>query len=268
MRRLLTATLVSCVACMTNVQQHSAFGTALVVPDAVDGHVGDVLRFELRPPVAAGTNWILECHGRTRFADDPLASAIEWTAESRPIHMETVVSPWDPIPGHVRAAARGWLWYGLLEHGESEALDRDLPIHRLEYKQIAPVTFSSVVSLRDTKGRMAFREQSGRVYVTYLTPVDFGVPMAPSVDAMLVETGGKRVLYAEVKTDFGTMPKEKTGFEVTLSYDARVPAPVEVVVVGWVGHGNYYAPFTVDRLLVDGPAASDASPAPAAPTAG
>jgi hypothetical protein len=40
---------------------------------------------------------------------------------------------------------------------------------------------------------------------------------------------------------------------VTLSYSAKaVPGPVEVVVVEWIGHGLYYGPFAVHRLVVGG----------------
>ena len=261
-------TALFAVACTTNLQQHTAFGSAPVTPDPIEARVGDLVSFEVRPPVANGSNWMLECHGRARFADDPKASALEWTAQPRPLHMETIVSPWDPIPGHVRAAAQGWLWFGLRDHGESEALDRELPIRRVDYRDVAPVTFTSSFSIRPDQQKLSFTEREGRIVVTYLTPTDLGVPRAPSIDAMLVETAGKRVLYAEVKTDFGTIAKEKTGYEVTLSYPATVAAPVEVVVVGWVGHGSYFAPFTVDRLVVDprgsgggtGPGRADARP--------
>jgi hypothetical protein len=65
---------------------------------------------------------------------------------------------------------------------------------------------------------------------------------------MLLESGNKTILYAEVHTDVGTTPKEPTGYDVTLSYDkSRVRSEAEIVVVGWLGNDDYWKPFTVLR---------------------
>ena len=65
---------------------------------------------------------------------------------------------------------------------------------------------------------------------------------------MLLETRGHTILYAEVRSNFGDEEREPVGYEVTLSYDAeRVHAAVEIVVVGWMAHGDYSKPFTVTR---------------------
>jgi hypothetical protein len=263
--------LLAVAACVTNVQQQAAFGNAPVVPDPIPAHVGDIVRFDVRPPVAPNTWWSLQCHGRVRFADDPAASSMEWAAETRPIHMETIVSPWDPGPGKARAAARGWLWYGLREHGESEPLDKELPVQRLEFREIAPVTFGSTYTQAPGGPRISSSSRNGRVTVTYTTPVEPGVPSAPGINAMLLETGGKKILYAEVRTNFGALSKERLGYDVTLSYAESVGAPVEVIVVGWIGHGEYYGPFSVQKLVVPSAPGSDApagQPGPPPPAAG
>jgi hypothetical protein len=65
---------------------------------------------------------------------------------------------------------------------------------------------------------------------------------------MLLETQGREILYAEVRSDFGEAEQEPVGYEVTLSYDsARVRAPVEIVLVEWTGRGGYWKPFSVTR---------------------
>jgi hypothetical protein len=248
----LAATALACTACVTGVQQHAAFGSAPIKPAEIEAHVGDLVGFAIEPPVMGGSRWMLECHGRARFKGDPTASALEWTATPQPIWMETVVSPWDPEPGKAPRRSRGWLWFGQIELGENEALDRDLPVHRLPYRNVAPVTFSSTFSPVQRPERLHAVLHEGRVYVTYATPIDYGIPRAPSVDAMLVESDGKRVLYAEVSTNFGEIPRDRIAYDVTLSYAANVPPPVEVVVVGWIGHGTYYGSFTVDRMNIDG----------------
>jgi hypothetical protein len=242
---------VLCVSCVTNLQQHLAFDNASLLPDGVEAHVGELVRFEVRPPVAVGTRWFLECHGRTRFAAEPTSSALFWTAQSTPIVMETIQAPWDPAPGRDRASSRGWLWFGLLDHGENTAFDRELPNQRLPYRELAPVTFSSTFSSAPHQTPLTAHLYQGRVLVTYSTPTDFGLPRAPSVDAKLVETGGKNVLYAEVSTNFGDVPKQRLGYDVTLSYPVNAAGLVEVVLVSWVGHGTYYSAFNVDRFLVD-----------------
>jgi hypothetical protein len=182
--------------------------------------------------------------------------------------METIVSPWDPGPGRARAAAKGWLWYGLREHGEMEPLDRELPIQRLEFREIAPVTFASTYTQAEGAPRLASSSKNGRVTVTYTTPVEAGAPNAPGVNAMLLETGGKKILYAEVRTNFGTASKERLGYDVTLSYAESAGAPVEVIVAGWIGHGDYYGPFSVTKMVVTGAASGDAQAAPPPLTAG
>jgi len=252
----LAPALLLCTACASDLQQQAAFGAAPVVPARIDAHVGDVVAFQVRPPVAEGSQWLLECHGRARFANAPTSSAIEWIATPEPIRMEAVQSPWDTPPERWRASSRAWLWYGLAEHGESQPLDRELPVRRLPFREIAPVTFASTFSIAPHPSKISARRERGRILVTYATPVEPGAPRAPTVDAMLLETDGKRMLYAEVTANFGQVnpsltPPEPIGYEVTLSYDGSVPSPIEVVVVGWIGHGSYYRAFTVDRMNLD-----------------
>jgi hypothetical protein len=265
MRSLVCFALVCVSACNTNIQQHAAFGRAPVMPDPVEARVGDVVPFEVRPPVKSGSYWSLECHGRARFAEDRKASSLDWYADVTPIHMEAVVSPWDPPPGGTRATSHRWLDYGLREHGESESLDRDLPVHRVDYKELAPVTFSSAFSVATPTQKLSFQVREGRVFVTYLTPVEAGTPIAPAIDTMLLETAGRTVLYAEVRTNFGQVPKEQVGYAVTLSYEARaVQGPVDAVVVEWVAHDAFQSPFSVERLTIDAAApVAVAAPGPA-----
>src|SRR5262249_51533666 len=150
---------------------------------------------------------------------------------------------WDPIkPG--AQTSRGWLWYSMREEGESSSFDHDLPIVRAEFKEIAPVTFSAVYSPGGEKPEITLGERLRRSEVKYRTPTLKGIPRAPTVDAKLVETDGRTILYAEVRANFGSVERERVGYEVTFSYDAaRVHSAVEIVVVGWIGVEEYWKPF-------------------------
>jgi hypothetical protein len=112
------------------------------------------------------------------------------------------------------------------------------------------------------------QEAADHVRLRYLTPIDRGFPHAPRVKAMLLETAGKRRLYAEIRTNYGDRPLEAIGYEVTLSYPATIQGPIEIILVEWRGHGWYYGPFEVYRAQAGvGRATPSAEPAPA-PTPG
>jgi hypothetical protein len=229
------------------LQQYVAFGHAPVWPAAVSAEVGDVVAFQLRPEVATGSMWSLECRGRVRFADSPETSSLDWTASPHAVRLETIVSPWDPLPPDEHTS-RDWLRYSMREEGESSALERELPFRRVAYREIGPVTVASTLAPSAEKHELSVSEQGHRVTVHYRTETHPGVPRLPTVDAMLLESGNRTILYAEVRTNFGTEPKEPIGYDVALSYDkARVTAPVEVVLVAWQANGDYWKPFTVDR---------------------
>jgi hypothetical protein len=249
-RLLLASLALLSVGCPPNVQQEAGFRDTVLMPAHLERPVGDLVQFEVRPPVARGTQWILEAHGLARFAGgDP--TRLEWTAENKPILMESIVAPWnqteDPSRGRV-----GWLWFGVPE-GMTQPLDRDLPVRPLPYRDVTPVTTSATFSIeKRSDAPISFARVGDRIVVKYQTPIDLGAPYEPQVGAMLIETAGKKVLYAEVKTNFGQQAKERIGYDVSLSYAAAsVSGPVEVVVVEWIGHGEYHGAFDVHRLVVD-----------------
>jgi len=246
---LISSLALFCAGCPPNVQQEAGFKDTVLLPAHFERPVGDLVRFEVRPPVARGTHWVLDAHGLARFTgDDP--SHLEWTAENKPIVVESIVAPWnqteDPRRGRI-----GWLWFSVPE-GASQPLDRDLPVRPLPYRDVGPVTTSAVFSIEKRgDSPLSFAKVGDRIVVKYQTPIDLGRPFEPRVGAMLIETVGKKVLYAEVKTNFGERAKEHIGYDVSLSYAASIPSPVEVVVVEWVGHGLYQGAFDVHRTVVD-----------------
>jgi hypothetical protein len=238
---------LSTASCMSYLQQYVAFGKAVVHPATVKAAVGDVMPFEVRPPVPAGSIWSLTCRGRVRFAEHREESSLDWAANPHAVQLETIVSPWDPERGQTHTS-QTWLWYSLREEGAVSALERDLPLSREPYREITPVTFAAAYAPGAQKPEITVGERAGRAFVRYRTPTERGVPYAPSIDAMLLETRGRTVLYAEVRSNFGDVEQEPVGYEVTLSYDAgRVHSAVEIVVVGWMAHGDYSKPFTVTR---------------------
>jgi hypothetical protein len=264
MRRAIQLFLVALAggaSCVSPLQQYVAFGRAPVWPAQISGEVGDIVTFEVRPEVAAGTQWSLECWGRVRFADEPTSSSLDWTATPRAVRLETIVSPWEPLPPEVHTS-RNWLSYSMREEGESSLLDRELPIRRVAFKELAPVTVDVVLAPGTAKPELSMSERGSRALVHYRTGTRLGKAHRPTVDAMLLESGNRNILYAEVHANFGIEPKEPIGYEVTLSYDkARASGPVEIVVAAWNGDGDYVKPFTV--LRQGGVAASSIPPIPA-----
>jgi hypothetical protein len=247
LRLLSLVALIGCVSCVSYLQQYVAFGQAPVYPSVIPAEVGDLVGFEVRPAVPAGSAWSLECKGRVRFVDAPRATSLDWIASPHAVHLETVVSPWDPLPPSEHTS-RQWLAYSLREQGESNMLDRELPIRRVAFHEAGPVTFAATFALGGDTPTLSVVEQGDRIVATYRTSADKGVALAPKIDAMLLESGNRTILYAEVRTDFGDVAKEPMGYDVTLSYaKARVTGPVEIVVAGWTGHGEYWSPFTVTR---------------------
>lgn len=244
---VLLLALLGGASCVSPLQQYVTFGHAPVWPTQVAGDVGDIVTFEIRPEVAAGTTWSLHCGGRVRFVEAPTSSSLDWTASPHAVRLETVISPWDPRLPDVHTS-REWLWYSMREEGESSPLDRELPIHRVAYRELAPVTVASTFAPDKETPELSMTEQGGRVIAHYRTGTRPGVPRQPFVEAMLLESGNKTILYAEVHTDVGTTPKEPTGYDVALSYDkSRVRSEAEIVVVGWLGNDDYWKPFTVVR---------------------
>lgn len=257
---MLVLAALGCTGCPPNVQQQAAFRHSTVDPVAVARPVGDLVRFEVKPPVAQGTSWVLNAHGLARFVG-PDPSRLVWVAGPHAILMEGVVAPWDPTK---EQAGRGWLTFGMQE-GDSELLDVVLPVRPLPYREVSAVSYDSGFSLEPRTERLRIRRTPERVYVSFLTPVETGTAYAPLIGASLVETVGRRVLYAEVKTNFGEKGSEKIGHRITFSYPSTVPDPVEVVVVDWVGHGTYYEAFDLHRIEVSG-GAVEPQPSPAAPS--
>jgi hypothetical protein len=244
---LLLMALGGGASCVSPLHQYLAFGRAPVWPAAIPGEVGDVVAFQIRPEVATGSVWSLECRGRVRFADSPETSSLDWTASPHAVRLETIISPWDPLPPNVHTS-RDWLSYGMREEGESSVLDRELPIHRVAYREMGPVTVASTFAPSTEKPGVSVSEQGNRVIVHYRTETHPGVARQPAVDAMLLESGNRTILYAEVRMNFGNVPKESIGYDVALSYDkARVSAPAEIIVAAWHGDGDYWKPFTVVR---------------------
>jgi hypothetical protein len=234
-------------SCVSYLQQYVAFGKATLYPSSVKAAVGEVVPFEVRPPVPLESVWSLTCRGRVRFAEHPDESTIDWVASPHAVRLETVVSPWDPAP-HETHTSQSWLWYSLRAEGEASPVERDLPLTREPYRELAPVTFAAAYAPGALKPEITVGERTGRAFVRYRTPTVKGIPHAPAVDAMLLETRGHSILYAEVRANFGEVEQEPVGYEVTLSYDpARAHAPVDIVVVGWMGQGDYAKPFTVTR---------------------
>jgi hypothetical protein len=238
---------LAALSCVSYLQQYVAFGKATIHPATVKATVGDIVAFEARPPVPEGSIWSLSCHGRVRFSEHRDESSLDWAANPHAVRLETIVSPWDPPLGQVHTS-QNWLTYSLREEGEVSALERDLPIAREPFREITPVTFSAAYAPGAKKPEITVGERTGRAFVRYRTETVKGVPAAPFIDAMLLETRGRTILYAEVRSNFGEVEQEPVGYEVTLSYDAgRVHAAVEIIVVGWMGQGDYSKPFTVTR---------------------
>jgi hypothetical protein len=250
MRHHLAASVLAlggCVACVSYLQEYVAFGNAPLSPAPRSAEVGDLVPFEVRPPVPAGSMWSLQIRQRVRFTDTPEATSRDWTASPTAIHLETMVSPWDPPVGREHSS-HDWLWYSLRDQGESNVLERDLPFRRVAYREIAPVTFAATFAPGAKEPELSVTERNGRIIATYRTPTEQGTPHAPRIDTMLLESGNRTILYAEVRSDFGNVAREPIGYDVTLSYDkSRVSAPAEILVVGWMGNGDYWKPFTVNR---------------------
>jgi hypothetical protein len=235
-----------------NVQQQAGFARADIRPTAIPAKVGDIVQFSLLPPVSRGTEWDLETFNRARFPGDPPEEHLFWVAEHEPVHLEAIVAPWDPKTPEEQRQAQGWLWFALRDSGSTEPLRRPLPIRRAPYKELAPVAAASGFSIRDRAERLTYARANERHELVFKTTTDMGTPALPQVRSALVETEGKRILYAEIKVNFGEVRKETVSYETTLSYPLSVAGPVEVVVVEWVGHGTYFRPFQVYRVTTPG----------------
>jgi hypothetical protein len=247
------AVLFAAAGCVSTFQQHGAFKAAEIVPAETVAKIGDVVPFELRPPVAAGTRWTLSTWGPVRFADARDLSLIEWVAEHTPIHLEAVVAPWD-LRG--KEESKEWLWFGMADTAHDQPFEHPLPIRRAPFRELSPVGTDAGFAVGGAEPRLSFAKRRDRMVVSYLTRAEDGTPHLPKIRAALVETGEKKVLYAEIWTNYGETAKTKVGYEVTLSYPASVGAPVEVAVVEWTGHGWNYGPFDVHRLTVNDAASS------------
>jgi hypothetical protein len=238
--------------CLSSLQDRAAFKKSEIVPVKIQAGVGDIVPFELRPPVREGTRWMLETYPPVRFAKTEDRQFYDWVANGHPIHLEAIIGPWDVRMRGAESGRTSWLWFAANDEAEPEALEMPLPIQRIPYREIAPVSASSAFDIGAREPRLAasYSERAGRVYVIYKTPIDKGTPHLPGVYPMMVETRGKNILYAEVWTDFGQYPFERVGYRVTLSYSADVKGPVELVLVEWTGHGDTAGPFEVHRLMI------------------
>jgi hypothetical protein len=249
--------------CVSTLQDRAAFKRAEILPTKIQAGIGDVVTFELRPPVRQGTRWMLETYPPVRFARTDDRQFYDWVANGRPIHLEAIVGPWDVRMPGAESGRTSWLWFAANDEAEPEAFEVPLPIQRLPYQEIAPVSASTAFDVGSREPRLAasYSERANRVYVTYKTAVDKGTPHLPGVYPILVETRGKKVLYTEVWTDFGQFPFERVGYRVTLSYSADVKGPIDVVLVEWTGHGETAGPFDLHRLTISN-LPSDAPPEP------
>jgi hypothetical protein len=249
---LLGALLVT--GCAPNsVQQQAGFARTEIRPAKPRAAVGEIVRFDLRPPVSRGTEWDLDIYNRVRFVGGDTSPHRFWVAEHEPIYLETIVAPWDGPEGE-RGTDTAWLWYALRDAGEKESINRPLPVAREPYTELAPVTFVSAVSppTEEKAPRLSYTRPSQRHEVRFKSTTDVGSPSLPKVRAALVQTGGKKILYAEIQVNFGEARKETLGYETTLSYGGGVEGAVDVVVVEWVGHGDYFGTFQVHRMNIPG----------------
>jgi hypothetical protein len=255
-------------ACVSTLQDRAAFKKAEVFPPKIRAGIGDVIDFQVRPPVREGTRWMLETYPPVRFAREGDRQFYDWVANGRPIQLQAIIGPWDVRMRGAESGRRSWLWFAANDEADPEPYEEALPIQRLPYREIAPVTASSAfdVGAREPRLAASYSEKADRVYVVYKTPVEKGTPALPGVYPMLVESQGKKILYTEVWVDFGQFPFERVGYRVTLSYAGSIRGPVEVVVVEWTGHGESAGPFDVHRMTISGlSGSSDAKPKPAAP---
>lgn len=255
-------------ACVSSLQDRAAFKKSEIVPAKIRAGIGDLVEFQLRPPVRDGTRWMLETYPPVRFSREGDRQFYDWVANGHPIHLQAIIGPWDVRMRGAESGRRSWLWFAANDESEPEPYEEPLPIQRLPYREIAPVTASAAFDVGTREPRLAgsYSEKADRVYVTYKTPVEKGTPALPGVYPMLVESQGKKILYSEVWTDFGQFPFEKVGYLVTLSYAGSIKGPVEVVIVEWTGHGDTAGPFDVHRMTISGLSGSnDTKPKPAAP---
>jgi hypothetical protein len=252
-------------ACVSTLQDRAAFKRAEIFPEKIRAGIGDVVTFELRPPVREGTRWMLETYPPVRFSRTGDRQFYDWVANGHPIHLEAIIAPWDVRVRGADSGRSSWLWFASNDESDPEPYETPLPIQRLAYKEIGPVTASSAFDNGPREPRLAasYSEKADRIYVTYKTPVEKGTPHQPGVYPMLLESQGKKILYAEVWTDFGQLPVEPVGYRITLSYAGAIKGPIEVVLVEWTGHGETAGPFEVHRMPISG-LGSGSHPAPPA----
>jgi hypothetical protein len=266
------ASIAAAVAtsCFSSLQDRAAFKEAKILPEKIRAKIGDVVTFQLRPPVREGTRWMLETYPPVRFAKDQHQQFYDWVATGRPIQLEAVVGPWDVRMRGAESGRTSWLWFAANDESDPEPFEEPLPIQRAQYREIAPVTATSAFDVGPREPRLAasYSEKADRVYVVYKTPVEKGTPHLPGVYPMLVETEGKKILYVEVWTDFGQFPFERVGYRVTLSYTASIKGPLEVVLVEWTGHGDTAGPFDLHRMTISGLAGAGDKPAGSVAPAG
>lgn len=258
--RVLVVPLLVLGGCVSSLQDRTAFKRAEILPTKIQAAIGDVVQFELRPPVREGTRWMLETYPPVRFTRSDDQQFYDWVANGHPIHLEAVVGPWQVRMRGAESGRTSWLWFAANDEADPEPYEQALPIQVLPYKELGPVTASSAFDVGSREPRLAasYSERADRVYITYKTPIEKGTPRLPGVYPILVETRGKKVLYAEVWTDFGEYPFERVGHRVLLSYSGAIKGPLEVVIVEWTGHGESAGPFDIHRLLISGlPSSSD-----------
>jgi hypothetical protein len=241
-------------ACVSTLQDRAAFKKAEIFPARIRAGIGDVVDFDIRPPVRQGTRWMLETYPPVRFAREGDRQFYDWISNGRPIRLQAIIGPWDVRMRGAESGRLSWLWYAANDESDSEPYEEPLPIQRIPYSEISPVTTTSAFDVGPREPRLAasYSEKADRVYVVYKTPIEKGTPRLPGVYPMLVETQGRNILYAEVWTDFGQFRFEPVGYRVTLSYAASIKGPVEVVLVEWTGHGESAGPFEVYRMTVSG----------------
>jgi len=258
--RVLVIPLLLVGGCVSTLQDRAAFKRAEILPAKIPAAIGDVIQFEIRPPVREGTRWMLETYPPVRFTRSDDKQFYDWVANGHPIHLEAVIGPWDVRMRGSESGRASWLWFAANDESDPEPYEVPLPIQRLPYRELGPVTATAAydVGSREPRLTASYSERADRVYVTYKTPIEKGTPRLPGVYPILVETRGKKILYVEVWTDFGEYPFERVGYRVLLSYSGAIKGPIDVVLVEWTGHGESAGPFDIHRMVISGlPSSSD-----------
>src|SRR5689334_21625189 len=123
---LAAGALLMAAGCVSSLQDRSAFKRAEILPAKINAAIGDVIQFELRPPVREGTRWMLEAYPPVRFARTDDKQFYDWVSNGHPIHLEAVVSPWDIRMRGAESGRTSWLWFSANDESEPEPYEEAL----------------------------------------------------------------------------------------------------------------------------------------------